>query len=285
MSIDDSDAALRIVEAGRRRVLDRMRAAFDHQLQAAPELGAVDSVVLDRLVSEASDRAGASLWRIALAEGAADEFGITVGDALGHPAVTAAEQLVGAPEEPVAVPADAGFPVPDAAEAHAPAPAPPMPMPAPVAPPAPPVAEPAAPVAEPAAPVAEPAAPVAEPAPTGPEPDAVRIAAIHTSGIETLKPGEKDIELRLSDAGLDVIKRSSGVAIGRLDWSEVTEVGLEQAKRGLRGRRRSPTLQVRTARGQARFDLPGLGEQEAAAHLEPMLARVRAAGELGAGAG
>ena len=314
MSISESDAALRLVEAGRQRMLARLREAFTRQISADTELGDVDPAVLDRMVSEAGDRAGASLWRISLAEAAADEFGLSVSDALAHPAVVAAQRLIDAPAVPQVPPAAAGpaptgdrwtplTPAPEPAAAPAGAwgapartpqaappprsatpssppprsatPPPPAPPPAKAVPPSTPAAEAEptpSPEPEPQA-VPEPAADAASTADAAPA-QALRISAVHTGGIETLKPGDKDIELRLSDAGLDVIKRSSGVAIGRLDWSEVTSVDLESAKRGLRGKRRS--LEVRTARGQAAFDLPGLSDAEADEHLEPMLDRLRA---------
>ena len=237
MSGEDSETALRIVEAGRRRVVMRLRAAFARQVGAHAELGEIDPAVLDRLVHEAADRAGAPLWRIALAEGAVDELGVSLGEALDHPAVSAAAQLVDAPEVAVATPDDAAFPAPVAAS-----------------PPTHAIAS----------------------------PQALRVPAVHTGGIETLKPGDKDIELRLSDAGLDVIKRSSGEAIGRLAWGEITGVELAQAKRSLRGRRRAQSLQVRTARGQASFELPGLSDEEAAEHLRPLLQRLGGSREPGA---
>jgi hypothetical protein len=317
MSIEDSDAALRIVEAGRRRVIERLRDAFAHQVGATADLGEVDPAALDGLISQAADRAGASLWRISLAESAADEFGITVGEALTHAAVVSAEQLVGPPDEPEPAPGWAVLPATGDDEPELPEPAavktPPLqaadeaddeaddddgdarttvsarerlarwqdvaedegsdngvaeetveaprqsdPAPAPVA----------------AAP------PAAADTGSSPTPAALRIAAVHTGGIETLKAGDKDLELRLSGAGLDVIRRSSGVAIGRLDWTEVTAIEIDEPKKRLRGRK-PRALNVRTERGQAGFELPGLTDEEAAEHLEPMLVRLRESGQLG----
>jgi hypothetical protein len=330
MSIEDSDAALRIVEAGRQRVLARMRDAFAHQAAAHTDLGEIDPAVLDRLVHEAADQAGTSVWRIALAEGAADEFGVGLSEALAHPAVAAAEQLVGPAEDlatttpaaaPVAPP-EPGAPEPVAPPepvAAAPEPAAPEPITAPEPAVAPdpwespeseeaadaaeehaapgtwggpasePEPEPATAIHEPLPePKQAPEPPAAEPEPatataaegSAGQPQALRIPAVHTSGIETLKQGDKDLELRLSDAGLDVLRQSTGVAIGRLDWAEITNVEIEQTKKGLRGRKRSQTLQVKTARGQATFELPGLTDEESSEHLQPMLDRLRDAGIL-----
>jgi hypothetical protein len=343
MSIDDSDAALKIVEAGRQRVIERLRDAFEHQVSAAADLGEIDPAALDALISQSADRAGASLWRISLAEGAANEYGITVAAALDHSAVSAAEQLVGPSEQPEPVPGWSKLPLTVGADPELPRPAvhdsPPAEMsaapalsavPAPAEPdadavsdarweqaaaeeqgadpleelrfggdalgadepdetettgfdePEPVDAEPAytepAPAPAPAA-VAPASDAPAPPVAADSSPQAIRIAAVHTGGIETLKSGDKDLELRLSDAGLDVIRRSSGVAIGRLEWAEVTDIELEAGRK--RRRRKAQSIQVRTSRGQAAFELPGLTDEEAEAHLEPMLERLRTSGRLG----
>ena len=109
----------------------------------------------------------------------------------------------------------------------------------------------------------------------------LRLGAVHVSGIETLRPGERDIELRLSDVGLDVLKRSSGAAIGRLGWSEIETIELPAPRRGLRTRRRYRELHVSTGRGQAQFELPGLTEEELADHVRPMLDGLLSAKDAG----
>jgi hypothetical protein len=118
-----------------------------------------------------------------------------------------------------------------------------------------------------------------EDARASPEPDGLRIAAIHLGGIEALRVGERDIELRLSPAGLDVLKRSSGAPIGRLEWEQIESVEVPRGRRGLRpGRRRAFELHVATDRGRASFELPGVTEEQLKEHLEPMLARARGGG-------
>jgi hypothetical protein len=326
VSIDDADAALRITEAGRQRVLARLQDAVAEQLQTQGGLGELDPETLDQLLQEGIGDAGPALWRISLAEGAADEFGIDVADALAHPAVAVAEQLIGVPvepgfepepepePEPVEAPWLAAISEPDvewedpsgpasagggdepemyippgyeadqeaaaaAAEEAAPEPEPaPEPAPEPVIPEPEPEPEPVPVV------VASPVPPsVVAPSPAAiAVPQALRIAAVHTSGIESLKAGDADIELRLSEAGLDVIKRSSGIAIGRLDWGEITAIEVQEP--GKRGRRRRKSkgraLQVDTSGGQAAFELVGLSDEESAEHLEPLLSRLRASGAL-----
>jgi hypothetical protein len=115
----------------------------------------------------------------------------------------------------------------------------------------------------------------AAPAPASePETGALRVAAVHLSGIESLRRGESDLELRFSAAGLDVLKGSSGAAIGRLTWTEIENVSFSKPRRGLRAGRRQQ-LQVQTARGRASFELPGLSDRQLTQELEPLLARWR----------
>jgi hypothetical protein len=118
----------------------------------------------------------------------------------------------------------------------------------------------------------------AEPEPPGPdqERETLRIAAVHTAGIESLRAGEPDIELRFSDAGLDVLKRSTGAAIGRLDWSDIDSIELLPPRRGLRvSRRKMQKLRVETDRGRASFELHGVTEDQLADYLVPLLERTR----------
>lgn len=108
---------------------------------------------------------------------------------------------------------------------------------------------------------------------------ALRLGAVHVSGIESLRNGESDLELRFSDAGLDLLKASSGAAIGRLLWSEIHGVEVAGSRRGLRPGRRVQELHVRAQSGEAVFQLPGMSSEQINQHLEPALARVR--GERG----
>ena len=107
-----------------------------------------------------------------------------------------------------------------------------------------------------------------------PETGALRVAAVHVSGIESLRRGESDLELRFSAAGLDVLKASSGAAIGRLTWSEIENVSFAKPRRGLRAGRHQQ-IHVQTGRGRASFELPGLSDRQLAQDLEPLLARWR----------
>lgn len=227
-----------IAQRAREDLHARLRAAFDHQLAARPPNVALTEGQLEQLVDAAAARADPVLWRRCVAGAAAEALGIGLAEALSHPDVVRAQ--------------DAGaVPGGDVTEAPAPASAP----------------------AESASAAA--AAAVAEPeSEREPGPQAVRLAAVHLGGIESLARGESDLELRFSDAGLDLLKASSGTGIGRLAWSEIESVSFTRSRRGLRGARRSE-LQVQTVRGRASFQLPGMTDRRLREQLEPLIARWR----------
>jgi hypothetical protein len=186
-----------------------------------------------------------------------------------------------APAAPPAVPA----PV-QASEATAPTEARPKPERAAVARPEPepePVASAPAPDPEPEheappqrKPEPQPARPrpAAAPAPRrAPEQPGIRVTAIHLGGVAGLRPGEAEIELRLSDDGLDISRRP-GELFGRLTWTEMH--GLEVPPiRGLLRRRRDPRahLVVRAEHGDASFEIPAVAPEELREHLQPLLVR------------
>jgi hypothetical protein len=102
---------------------------------------------------------------------------------------------------------------------------------------------------------------------------ALLLDAVHVFGIETLEPGDEDIELRLADAGIDVRKPSRAAMIGRLRWDEIRSVSVQRPRRGLPGRRRPALFVAGTDRGEVTFELPGLSDEEITEHLEPLIAR------------
>ncbi|MGZ4313616.1 MAG: hypothetical protein ACXVR1_16080 [Solirubrobacteraceae bacterium] len=228
MSAASELSAERIAERAREDLHDRLRAACAHQLAVRPLTIALGDGQLDQLVDAAAARAGGVLWRRCLAGVAADALGIGLAEAVSHPEVQRAHELVGAPpyEETDVAPAQT-------------------------------------------AQTAQTAAPEPEPEPG---PGALRVAAVHLGGIESLRRGEDDLELRFSAAGLDVLKASSGAAIGRLGWTEIESVSFSRSRRGLRAGRRQE-LHVETARGRASFELPGLSDRQLQEDLEPLLAR------------
>lgn len=102
---------------------------------------------------------------------------------------------------------------------------------------------------------------------------ALLLDAVHVFGIETLQPGDADIELRLADVGIDVRKPSTTAMIGRLRWDEIRSVVVQRPRRGLPGRRRPALFIAATDRGEVTFELPGLSDDEITEHLEPLVAR------------
>ena len=250
MTEDGLDEAVRrIADAGRQDVLVRLRDALGHQ--AATTGITLDAEELDHHAAEAIVHADGTLWRRALAGAAGAELGLTLGEAVRHPVVLRAHEQVGAPpfpgdEAPARAEAVEAPGHDEAVEAPGHDEAVQAPMPSEGA------------------------------ATTASEADALRVAAVHLGGIEALRTGERDLELRISSAGLDVIKRSTGAPIGRLEWREIEAVELPRGRRGLRPGRRAYELHVATGRGRASFQLPGVTEEQLKDHLEPMLARARA---------
>jgi hypothetical protein len=247
---DGPELTERIAQHGREVLVARLRDAFAHQA-ATRASGGLDPARLEQMVQEAATRAGDALWRRSLAEAVMEELGLDLPQALAHPVLTHARELIAAQN-------DAATSTSEPEPSAPPEPAPPEPD-----------LEPEhgydSELRKPGRGAVSKLA----------EPQALRLSAVHISGIETLHQGERDLELRLSEAGLDVLKRSDGAAIGRLEWSEIEAVALPAPKRGLRNRRRSRELHVSTGRGQAQFELPGLTDEELHEHLEPTLARLR----------
>jgi hypothetical protein len=104
-------------------------------------------------------------------------------------------------------------------------------------------------------------------------PPAVLVAAVHVFGIETVPPGDRDIELRLADAGIDVRRPSTGNTIGRLRWGDVRTIAVQRPRRGGGGLRQPAQLVAGTDRGEVTFELVGLSDEEITDHLEPLIAR------------
>jgi hypothetical protein len=250
----DEEAARRIADRGRDALVARLRPAFaqtaaSHAHLVLVPIGPQD---LERMVQEAANRADGVLWRRALAAVAVEELGISLTEAIFHPAVLRAHELVEAPAYEPAQPVPAPQAEQTLPESHA------------------------EPVPVPARTEQE-----AEQLPPAPE-AAIRVAAVHLSGIETLREGARNIELRFFDAGLDVVDTARGQAIGRLIWEDIKQLKVPPRRRSIRSRRnRSARLLVRTGRGEALFELPGLTEEQVHEHLAPILARTRGAEDPG----
>jgi hypothetical protein len=102
------------------------------------------------------------------------------------------------------------------------------------------------------------------------EDEGIRVSVIHLGGIANLSPAEGDIELLMSADGLDIVRGSTDV-LGRLDWAQVKalEVPLPRSRRR---RKPGPThLVIRTAKGDASFEVPELSPEELRQHLAPVV--------------
>jgi hypothetical protein len=108
-------------------------------------------------------------------------------------------------------------------------------------------------------------------APVPPPPDAVRLSAVHLGGVQALAPGQRELELRISSAGVQIYRVDINQSVGTLRWIDIRAVRLPAR---LRLRPGPPRLVVTTAAGRARFALPGLAGAQVRHHLAPLLGDV-----------
>jgi hypothetical protein len=94
------------------------------------------------------------------------------------------------------------------------------------------------------------------------------MSAVHLGGVQALAPGQRELELRISSAGVQIYRVDTAHSVGTLPWSEIRRVRLPAR---LRLRPGPPRLVVTTAAGQARFALPGLARAQVRHHLAPLL--------------
>jgi hypothetical protein len=234
----------RIETRARRLVRERLRTALDHRNGEAPPAqlsSAVDEGLLDRIADEEAARADGALLHVSVIHAVSQELGIEVEAALAHPAVDRVRERLRPSREIRAAGGD------------------PLPAPTPNA---------GDRAGSTAGNVGARAAIPRQPA--------LLLDAVHVFGIETLEPGDHDIELRFADVGIDVRKPSTAETIGRLRWDEVRTAVVERPRRGLPGRRRPGLFVAGTERGEVTFELPGVSEDEISEHLEPLIARHRA---------
>jgi hypothetical protein len=126
MQTDVEVTAERIAERGRAALVERLRGAYRAAAAAHADLVTIDDARLETMVQDAAGRADGLQWRRALAEVAASELGMTVSDALTHPAVTEAQRLAGAPSYEQSLAELIARPVPPAAQAASARPNPPL---------------------------------------------------------------------------------------------------------------------------------------------------------------
>jgi hypothetical protein len=270
--------ARKIADRGREALLARLRPAFEEAAAAHSDVLELEPEQIEQMVQRAADKADGLQWRRALASVATEELGIGLGEALSHPAVARAQAIVGAPsyEESLAALGDppavatpaAPVPPPDPVEEAAAAEAAGLES----------EAEPEDEAVSEDQPEAEPGPETAEhvldePAPPGPPaaPGELRLTAVHLGGIAGLAAAEPELELRLSGEGLDVVRR--GDVFGRLTWNEITELDVPEP-RGLMKRRRTQAanLVIRSRRGDASFEIPGVSHDELRAQVDSVRA-------------
>jgi hypothetical protein len=266
------ETARRIAELGNAALLRRLRPAFDHAAVTYASRITIRNDELEQMLEQAARRADAAIWRGALATVAIDELHIGLSEALEHPAVIRAQEIVGAPALDRAVftaaPETSAEALPER-EALPETEALPEAVPE----------TPAQPDELDARPEPEPPRDGSPPVESGLAPQTIRLTAVHLGGIESLPRGGKYLELCFSDAGLDVVDAEGGDVIGRLRWDEIDALELPSGRNSLgRRRRRAHTqLVVRADRGEASFEIQGLADVELREHLAPIMARVRGA--------
>jgi hypothetical protein len=266
---EHEETARQIADQGRDALVGRLRPAFEMAVEARGDTLTLDDQQMEQMVQRAADRADGLQWRRALASVASEQLGIGLGEALAHPAVVRAHELVGAPSYDEALSAVTGgqaMPSPRVAEVE----------------PAPDAeqergteqdAEPAAEADEQHDLEPHPATEADETSErgssqSGAEP--LRLSAVHVGGIANLPEGAGDLELRFSDSGLDIARE--GRALGRLTWHEITAIDTpEPTGRRRRRQRADGTIVIRSANGKAAFEVPGVSPEELREHIAPLI--------------
>jgi hypothetical protein len=86
-----------IAARGREALVDRLRTAYADAASAHSDIVSLDNERIESLVQAAADNADGLQWRRALANVASEQLGISLAEALTHPAVARAQEIVGAP--------------------------------------------------------------------------------------------------------------------------------------------------------------------------------------------
>lgn len=274
MTVTDEHAARQIAERGRDALLERLRPAFEDAAAAHSDALQLDSDQLESMVQRAADRADGLQWRRALATVAEQQLGLGLGEALGHPAVARAQEILGVPsyEDSLAeLTAGVGGGTKKAREDQRPGEAP------------------EAGEEEPGGGDDERASEAPEAgeedqagggevlgAPPVPIPlsRTIRLPAIHLGGIANLAPAEANLALRFSDHGFQIFRGKDDAALGRIALEEISTLETP-ALRGRRRRRQgNAQLVIRTKQGDASFEIPGVSTDELRARLAPMQERL-----------
>jgi hypothetical protein len=255
MTEEIDETAQEIADQGRDALVGRLRPAFEQAVEARRDTLTLDDEQLEEMVQRAADRADGLQWRRALASVASEKLGIGLGEALAHPAVVRAHELVGAPSYEEALAAVTGGQAVAAGEESDEA-----------------ASEPEV-ETESDAEGGESESEAegqheSKPRQSGTEP--LRLSAVHVGGIANLPEGAGNLELRFTDSGLDIARE--GRALGRLTWREITSIDTpDPTGRRRRRQRADGTIVIRSASGRATFEIPGLSAAELQEQLAPLL--------------
>ena len=105
------------------------------------------------------------------------------------------------------------------------------------------------------------------------EPETLRLRAVHLGGVANLPPAADDIELWLSDEGLDIVRGPEHAPLGRLTWNEIAALDVPEQRNRRRRKRQEAQLVVRGEQGAASFEVPGVAPEELRKHIAPLIAR------------
>jgi hypothetical protein len=101
----------------------------------------------------------------------------------------------------------------------------------------------------------------------------LRVTAVHLGGVANLPTHKEGLGLHLSGNGLDILE-GHGEIIGRLVWDEIDALEVPHV-RTRRRRQQAPRarLIVRTAHGDASFEITEFGSDELRDRIEPLISR------------
>jgi hypothetical protein len=239
------ESAERIAERGREALLERLRGAFEEAAAAHADVLEIDDERLEQMVQRAADRADGLQWRRALASVATEELGIGLGEALGHPAVARAQELVGAPSYEDGLAAIAEGKPPEAGEA---------------------APEDGAGEDGEVAPETE---EEKEPSPSALD---IRLTVVHLDGLPEVE-GKGELELLFSDDGLAVLGANDQASLLHFRWSELRRLEVQPGRSRIL-RRRGARLVLAAGARRGNFEARGVDAEELGQRLAPALAKV-----------
>ncbi len=103
--------------------------------------------------------------------------------------------------------------------------------------------------------------------------DELRVPAIHLGGVANLPTRGEPLDVRISEAGLDILQANEEI-LGRLQWSDIGRLEVSGPKgRLFGGNKGGSRLLVRTQHGDATFEIPDLSPEELRTEVAEMSAR------------